>query len=63
MIKKPKPSWRHREHLFTAENITRLEFACCKDCIYRKQAAHIKVRALPCGPVVFIMKDGKEVKK
>jgi hypothetical protein len=60
-IKRRSIAWKDREHLFTPENITKYEFACCRDCIYRKLAGHPKVKALACGPVVWIMRDGKPV--
>ncbi len=60
-ITKPQVPWKAKEHLATPSNITKYEFACCKDCIYRKQALHITPKALRSGPVKWIMKDGKEL--
>jgi hypothetical protein len=37
------------------------EFACCKDCIYRKQAIAIRPKSLKNGKVKWLMKDGKVV--
>ena len=59
MIRKPQPSWKDREHLFTPSNITKFEFACCRHCPYKKTTAHPKVRPLKNGPYIWIMKDGK----
>ena len=59
MIRKPKPQWKDREHLFTPSNITKFEFACCRDCIYKKVAMKRRVRALKSGPCIWIMKDGR----
>ena len=60
-IKRPRKPWKAVDHLATPVNITKYEFACCKDCVYRKQALHIKPRALKHGEIKWIMKDGKVV--
>ena len=60
-ISRKKVPWKDREHLFTPSNITRYEFACCKDCIYRKISCIRKAKALSNGPVTWIIKDGKPV--
>jgi hypothetical protein len=61
-IKRKVIPWKDREHLFTAANITKLEFTCCKDYVYRKRSLRRKAMALPHGPCIIIMKDGKEVR-
>lgn len=60
-ITKPRKRWRDIDHLATPNNIMKYEFACCKDCIYRKQAIKMRVKALKHGPVKMLMKDGKTV--
>lgn len=62
-ISKLRKRWRDCEHLATPNNITKYEFACCRDCIYRKQAMTIKPRPLKHGPVKWLMKDGKILNK
>jgi hypothetical protein len=57
-LRKP---WKDCEHLATPDNMMKYEFACCKDCVYRRQVAHHKPRALRSGPVKWLMKDGKEL--
>ena len=61
-ITKPRKRWRDIDHLATPNNIMKYEFACCKDCIYRKIASmKVKVKAMKHGPVKWLMKDGKVV--
>jgi hypothetical protein len=60
-IPKPRIPWKHKDHLATPSNIAKYEFACCKDCIYRKQALNIVPKALRHGSVKWIMKDGKVI--
>lgn len=57
-LRKP---WKDCEHPATPLNITKYEFTCCKDCIYRKQVLHIKPKPLKHSAVKWIMKDGKEL--
>jgi len=62
-IKKKIP-WQCREHLFTPENITKLETICAyqEHCIYqRPPKSRTKPRALRNGPVIWIMRDGKPI--
>ena len=52
MIRKPQPSWKDREHLFTPSNITKYEFATLKDKVYPVHCGvKMRVRALKPGPV------------
>ena len=58
-ITKPRKAWRDVDHLATPTNVMKYEFACCKDCIYRKQAMTIKPKPLKNGEVRWIMKNGE----
>jgi hypothetical protein len=58
-IKRKRLVWRDREHLATPANITRYEFACCQDCIYKKQAFQVKPKWQKDSPGKWIVKDGK----
>lgn len=60
-ITKPRKQWKDCEHLATAKNITKYEFACCKDCVYKKLALKIMPKKQKHGEVKWIMKDGKQV--
>ena len=60
-IKKLRKAWKDMDHLATPVNVMKYEFACCRDCIYRKQALHIKPRWLKNGPCIYLMKDGKAI--
>ena len=60
-IRRIRKPWKDCEHLATPLNITKYEFACCRDCVYRKQALHIKPKPLKHGNVRWLMKDGKEL--
>ena len=60
-ITKPRKRWRDIDHLATPNNVMKYEFACCRDCIYRKQAMAIKPKPLKNGKVKWLMKDGKVV--
>ena len=60
-ITKPRKQWKDVDHLATPSNITKYEFACCKDCVYRKLALKPKPRHEKNGPCKIIMKDGKEL--
>ena len=60
MIRRPRPQWKDREHLFTPSNITKFEFACCRDCVYKKRAAGKRKEPKGLnGPCIWIMKDGR----
>jgi len=61
MIRRLRPPWKDREHLFTPSNITRLEQLCCRNCIYRKQTIRMRIKALRHGPVIWIVRNGKPV--
>ena len=63
MIRKSIPPWKDREHLATPNNIMKYEFACCKDCIYRKRALkkNLYRRGIRSGPCIWIMRNGKPV--
>ena len=61
MIKRSQLSKKNRDGLFTPENITRYEFAHCRDHIYKKIALKRKIEPLPNGPCIWIMKNGKIV--
>ena len=60
MKKKP---WKYEDHPLTAENLTKLEFIAARDDnpLYRRQKTVFIPRAPKCGPVIWIMKDGKPV--
>lgn len=60
-ITKLRKQWKDIDHLATPKNITKYEFACCKDCIYKKQALCIRPKAQKHGLVKWIMKDGKVI--
>ena len=60
-IRKPRKQWKDVDHLATPSNITKYEFACCKDCVYRKLALHMSTKKEKNGPVRWIMRGGKEV--
>jgi len=60
-ITKPRKPWKDIDHLATPANIAKYEFACCKDCIYRKLALHIRPKPIKAGPCYWIIKDGKPV--
>lgn len=56
-----RKQWKDIDHLATASNITKYEFACCRDCVYRKIALAIKPKKLRSGKVKWLMKDGKVI--
>jgi len=57
--------WKDEDHIMTPENITKLSFIAAKEDhpLYKLPTAprHLKPRASKCGPVIWIMKDGKPV--
>jgi len=61
MIKRSQLSKKNRDCLFTPKNITKYEFAHCRDHAYKKIALKQKVRSLCDGPCIWIMKNGKIV--
>jgi hypothetical protein len=60
-IRKKRIPWKDREHLFTPQTITKLEFICTRSCPYRRPFAKCRSKALKHGPVIWIVKDGKPV--
>ena len=60
-IPKKRVPWENQDHLFNPENITKYEFICSRinNCPYRKVVTKTTPRALRCGQVVWLMRDGK----
>ena len=59
-VRKPKPPWKDREHLFTAEFITRYEFLTCPRKLHYPKC-RFRHRTIKHGTVIWIIKDGKPV--
>lgn len=63
MIKKIqlREQWKDIDHLATASNIMKYEFACCWDRVYKKVSMAIKPKPLKHGEVKWLMRDGKVI--
>lgn len=62
MKNRSKPRWTHSDHIFTPNHMMKEEFSNSKVPTYIKPARRFSPKPLKHGPVIYLMKDGKEVR-